>query len=308
MSNFSQQDKQLSPREVTDIYTRLHPQEVEQFYTGYQLWTLQQRMARLQTDISAIQRQIAENAEHIQQVQPSCRALATLSRLQASGVNNSDLLDQLLDRGEDWLEQTMQHLTYCEEIDVIQGNYTEWCQHALEGAYDWIGSIQHTETPASTGETRTVETTTTETPQTSPLDEATEERFLQKLLSDEPEDDTELLLAPTLKRPNVSRRNEPLHAPSEQITYGEQPARSAEAGPVEHIEPEVVTPEAEPLPLQATEDSPPEEQLPLSEENTSTALQATQKDTTSSTIEYIPIARIHRKRSFLQWFFSLFFR
>lgn len=300
MSNFSQQHRQLSPREVTAIYTRLHPQEVEQFYTGYQLWAIQQRMACLQTDISAIQQQIAENTKRMQQVQPSSLALATLTRLQANGVNDIDLLARLLDRGEDWLERTMQHLTYCEEIDVIQGNYTEWCQHALEGAYEWIGSIQHTESAASTTEIQAMETSTTGTSQTSSLDEATEEKLLQKLLSDEPEDDIELLLAPTLKRPSVSHRNEPLHTPNEQIMDGEH----AGVRPVEHVEPE-----AEPLPVQAAEDnSPTEEQLPISEVDTSTTLQATQKDTPSGTIERIPLARMHRKRSFLQWFFSLFFR
>ncbi len=304
MSNFSQQHRQLSPCEVTAIYTRLHPQEVEQFYTGYQLWTIQQRMDCLQTNISTIQQQMAENAECMQQVQPSSLTLATLTRLQANGVNDIDLLDRLLDRGEDWLEQTMQHLTYCEEIDVIQGNYTQWCQHALEGAYEWIGSIQHTESAASTAEIQAVETSTTGTSQTSSLDEATEERLLQKLLSDEPEDDIELLLTPTLKRPSVSPRNEPLHTPSEQIMDGEQLERRAGVGLVEHIEPE-----AEPLPVQAAKDnSSAEEQLPLSEVDTSTPLQATQKDTPSGTIERIPLARIHRKRSFLQWFFSLFFR
>jgi hypothetical protein len=304
MSNFSPQHRQLSPCEVTAIYTRLHPQEVEQFYTRYQLWTIQQRMACLQTAISSIQQQIAENAERMQQVQPSSLALATLSRLQANGVNDIDLLERLLDRGEDWLEQTMQHLTYCQEIDVIQGNYTEWCQHALEGAYEWIGSIQHTESAASTDEIQAVQTSTIGTSQTSSLDEATEERLLQKLLSDEPEDDRELLLAPTLKRSSVSPRNEPLHAPSQQIMDGGQPERRAGVGPVEYLEPE-----AEPLPVQAAEDnSPTEEQLPLSEVDTSTPLQATQKDTPSGTIERIPLARMHRKRSFLQWFFSLFFR
>src|SRR5437588_6381027 len=104
MSSFSQQHRQLSPGQVTAIYTRLHPQEVEQFYTGYQLWTIQQRMVCLQTDISTIQQQITENAERMQQVQPSSLALATLTRLQPNNAYEIDLLARLLDRGEDWLE------------------------------------------------------------------------------------------------------------------------------------------------------------------------------------------------------------
>src|SRR3989442_655138 len=107
----------LSPDEISSIFTRLNPQQVEQFYTSYQQWTLQQQIAQLQTQIHTLHQHIAENNEHLQQLQPSPIALANLVRLQSNGVSDIDLLDRMLERGEEWLDQTMQRLTYCEQFD-----------------------------------------------------------------------------------------------------------------------------------------------------------------------------------------------
>ena len=83
--------------------------------------------------------------ECLEQVHPSALALATLARLQAHGVSDITVLDRMLERGEEWLNRTMQRLEYCEKIDVISDGYTKWCEHALEGAYDWIDSMQEQE-------------------------------------------------------------------------------------------------------------------------------------------------------------------
>lgn len=110
----------------------------------------------------------------MEQVRPSPIALASLAQLQASGVNDSDLLDKMLERGEDWLDHTLQLLRHCEELDVIGGNYTQWCENALEDAYDWIESVNERENILVAEDTQ------------SKVDAATEEQFLQKLMSEEP--------------------------------------------------------------------------------------------------------------------------
>jgi len=87
----------------------------------------------------------------------------------------------------------MQRLAYCEQFDFIRSNnYTEWCEHALEGAYDWIDSMQNA---SSSPEESSLAANTNST-----LDEATEEILLQKLMSDE----EAFMLEATLKRPAVS--------------------------------------------------------------------------------------------------------
>src|SRR5258708_1021667 len=128
--------------DLHDLFAQLVPQDIEQFYQTYQFWSLQQRIEILQIQVEALQQQIEQNAELMQQVRPSAISLAALARLQASGVEDIALLEKMLERGEMWLDQTIQLLDQCERLDLIHGNYTEWCEHALEGAYNWLHSIR----------------------------------------------------------------------------------------------------------------------------------------------------------------------
>lgn len=199
---------QLSPHEISLLFEKLSPQDVAEFYAGHQQWLRQQQSAYLQTQIVRVRQQIAENNRQMQQVHPSPIALASLARLQSNGVTNLDLLDRLLERGETWLDNTMQHLEYCEKFDFIRGNYTEWCEHALEGAYDWIDSMRKVSIEAaksSPQSTESADQSLSQSPSAVPADiktgetlnEATEEIFLQKLKSEEDLSllDTELEIA-----------------------------------------------------------------------------------------------------------------
>jgi hypothetical protein len=184
----SDMSRQAFPDEIRHIFAELDPRDVEQFYASYQQWALQQQIASLLANISALQQDIAENNERMQRVHPSAIALATLARLQSNGVTDIELLDHMLERGETWLDQTMQHLDYCERLDFMRDTYTEWCRHALEGAYDWIDSIHDEDALAPAAAT------------SEALNLATEETLLQKLMSDEVEEkEATSMLATTLK-------------------------------------------------------------------------------------------------------------
>lgn len=184
---------QYTPDEINHVFAHLQPHDVEQFYAVYQQWLRQSTIANLQAQIESLRNQIAENSLRIQQVQPSSIALSIIARLQSNGVTDLNLLDRMLDRGEAWLNSAMRHLDYCEQFDFIRGNYAEWCEHALEGAYDWIDSMQEFDvadvanndkipTASMTGST----STGIASPRPGePLNEATEEIFLQKLMSEE---------------------------------------------------------------------------------------------------------------------------
>lgn len=125
------------------VFAQLHPQAVEEFYAAYQQWTLQQRITELRQRIGTVGEQQADNEQRMQQAQPSPIELAALARLQSNGVSDIELLDAMLERGETWLDQTMQRLNYCEQFDdFISDDYTQWCQRALEGAFDWIDSLR----------------------------------------------------------------------------------------------------------------------------------------------------------------------
>lgn len=183
---------QLSPDEISQLFAKLPPQDVAEFYAGYQQWLRKQRVAQLQTLIESVYQQIADNNLQMQQVHPSAIALASLARLQSNNVTDLDLLDRMLERGDTWLDKTIQHLEYCEKFDFIRGNYTEWCEHALEGAYDWIDSMHKVSIAANSlpqsadpPSPLSPATTSTNNVANETFDEATEEIFLHKLMSEE---------------------------------------------------------------------------------------------------------------------------
>ncbi len=169
----SVQQAPLFPEHMSAIFERLDASDVEHFYKSYHLWSLQRRIEILQVETELLQRAIADNDELQQQVRPSAIALASLAQFQASGVDDIDLLDRMLERGEGWLDHTIQLLRHCEDLDVIGSNYTQWCEHALEGAYDWIESMNSIENDAAPVDTQLG------------ADTATEEQLLQKLMSED---------------------------------------------------------------------------------------------------------------------------
>lgn len=172
------------PEAVVTLFTHLVPAQVEQFARSYHLWTIQQRLAQVQQEIASLQQQIADNASLTESVQPSPIALATLARLQASGVENLHLLDQMLDRGDTWLDHTAQLLERCEKLDLIRGDYTRWCENALEGAYDWLDSMNDEEASQDLQSSQAIQPVAQEGENNLVIVSTTEE-LLQKLMSDD---------------------------------------------------------------------------------------------------------------------------
>ncbi len=197
---------------LSSIFAQLTPDTVEQFYQGYQQWRHQQQIIGLQTRMRALKMQIQENEAKTRCLQPSPIALATLARLQSYGVTDLDLLDRMLERGDEWLDNTMQLLEQCERMDIIRDDYTHWCIHALEDAYDWIASIGEEETqtqqePMSSGTSATTQGSVPHTlEQTLEIVEetesVTEEQFLQKLMSEADEE--------TVKMPAIRSQRKPV--------------------------------------------------------------------------------------------------
>jgi len=108
---------QSNSNSIETLYAQLNPCDIEEFYTSYQRWNMHQQIAALQNRLDDLHRQIAENTQCMQEVQPTALALATLARLQSNGVSDIDLLDRMLQQGELWLDRTMQRLEYFEQLD-----------------------------------------------------------------------------------------------------------------------------------------------------------------------------------------------
>jgi hypothetical protein len=156
----------------------------------------------------------------MQEVQPSAVALATLVRLQANGVSDIELLDRMLERGEEWLDATMQRLDYCEQLDgFLSDDYEQWCRHAIEGAYDWIDSLRRQAEQEAASGVNLSSASPDSTEDT--LSDATEEQMISKLSSDEVEDEVASLEI-TVKRPAIT----PAQLQSLASEYAARPART----------------------------------------------------------------------------------
>lgn len=194
-SNFTSDSSNdaLVSAQLDALYSSLNPQQVEQFYQGYSAWQMRRRIATLEANIASIDQQINDNTVLMRLVQPSAIALSTLSRLQSYGVDDIHLLDTMLECGDEWLDHAMQLLTRCERMNLIHESYTEWCQHALEGAYDWLDSMNeaNNETHPVTLNTFyqtsvSQDTTSVEEPDiTDTTGDETAELLLRKLMNDD---------------------------------------------------------------------------------------------------------------------------
>ncbi len=184
----------LDAEHLTSLYSQLDAQQVETFYKSYQYWQLEQQDAGLQEQLAVLEQQIVDNYVLMQLTQPSPIALATLTRLQSYGVDDVDLLDSMLERGDTWLDHTLQLLEQCERLDVIHGNYTEWCRHALEGAYEWLDSMPENEV------TQDTQSIPEQAAQAEISDDTTEALLLQKLMSEDE----------TIKIPVIMPASEPV--------------------------------------------------------------------------------------------------
>lgn len=169
------------------VFATLLPEEVEQFYAAYRQWLLQKRIEDVRQRLMALQEQLDTNETRTRYYRPSPIALASLARLQANGVNDTELLDQILERGETWLDVSMQRLSYCEQFEnFLSDDYTQWCRRALDGAFDWIDSLRMA---GIAGENGTMPAATVEEPPPGAEDAGEAEAMLLQKLSAEEEDD-----------------------------------------------------------------------------------------------------------------------
>jgi hypothetical protein len=221
VSNILHEEQHYSMNDLSEIFTHFSPQDIEEFYQLYQLWSLRQRRAEIVAQMKKLKQQISENEACLKAVSPSTIALAALSQFRAIGVDDIDLLDRMLERGDEWLDHTLQLFERCEGLDMLQEDATQWCTHALEGAYDWLGSMgdinEQSESDDGTIATTSIDQSLSEV---EPLPETTEADFLQKLMSEDGEHEEDL--QPT-EPDNILEQVDP---PAQLVSSAEQPANT----------------------------------------------------------------------------------
>ena len=126
------------PTAVTTLYAQIPLQAMQQVSDSYMAWYVDRVTRQLDETMAGLRSELRENDAKEASFRPSQNELGAIERLQRSGVSGVDLLDRMVEQGEDWLMVTMRRLDHFERTGLAPKDYSTWCEHALGGAYDWI--------------------------------------------------------------------------------------------------------------------------------------------------------------------------
>lgn len=123
---------------VTKLYEQIPLEAMQRVNDSYMSWYVTRVTQSLDETMAGLRAELNENDAKEASYRPSPAELTAIERLQRSGVTGVDLLDRMVEQGEDWLTLTMRRLDHFERTGLAPKDYSTWCEHALSGAYDWI--------------------------------------------------------------------------------------------------------------------------------------------------------------------------
>jgi hypothetical protein len=145
------------PTAVTKLYEQIPLEAMQQVSDSYMAWYVDRVTRQLDETMAGLRAELRENDAKEAGFRPSQNEVGAIERLQRSGVTGVDLLDRMVEQGEDWLMLTMRRLDHFERTGLAPKDYSTWCEHALGGAYDWIdherlGGAASGSAPATSGQ------------------------------------------------------------------------------------------------------------------------------------------------------------
>lgn len=126
------------PAAVTKLYEQIPLEAMQNVSDAYMAWYVDRVTRELDQIMAGLRTELRENDSKEASFAPSPSEIKAIERLQSSGVTGMDLLDRMVEQGEDWLMLTMRRLDHFERTGLAPKDYSTWCEHALSGAYDWI--------------------------------------------------------------------------------------------------------------------------------------------------------------------------
>ncbi|HEX6797316.1 MAG TPA: hypothetical protein VF116_06345 [Ktedonobacterales bacterium] len=126
------------PAAVTKLYEQIPLEAMQNVADAYMAWYVDRVTRELDQIMAGLRTELRENDSKEASFAPSPSEIKAIERLQSSGVTGMDLLDRMVEQGEDWLMLTMRRLDHFERTGLAPKDYSTWCEHALSGAYDWI--------------------------------------------------------------------------------------------------------------------------------------------------------------------------
>jgi hypothetical protein len=138
------------PTKITQLYAQIPLEAMQQVADSYMAWYVERVTRELDETIAGLRAELRENDAHEASFRPSPAELNAIERLQRDGVTSVELLDRMVEQGEEWLMLTMRRLDHFETTGLSPKDYSTWCEHALSGAYDWIDHERLGTNPAPT--------------------------------------------------------------------------------------------------------------------------------------------------------------
>jgi len=126
------------PAAVTKLYEQIPLEAMQRVSESYMAWYVNRVTQQLDETMAGLRSELRDNDAKEASYRPSPNELGAIERMQRSGVTGVDLLDRMVEQGEDWLTLTMRRLDHFERTGLAPKDYSTWCEHALSGAYDWI--------------------------------------------------------------------------------------------------------------------------------------------------------------------------
>ena len=126
------------PTTVTKMYEQIPLESMQQVSDSYMAWYVDRVTRQLDDTMASLRSELRDNDQKEVSYRPSPQELEAIERLQRSGVTGVDLLDRMVEQGDEWLTVTMKRLDHFERTGLAPKDYSTWCEHALSGAYDWI--------------------------------------------------------------------------------------------------------------------------------------------------------------------------
>src|SRR5258708_39253832 len=126
------------PAAVTRLYEQIPLESMTQVSDSYMAWYVDRVTRQLDDTTAGLRTELRENDAKEASYCPTPREQEAIERLKRSGVSGMDLLDRMVEQGEDWITLTMRRLEHFQRTRLAPKDYSTWCEHALSGAYDWI--------------------------------------------------------------------------------------------------------------------------------------------------------------------------
>ena len=106
------------PTAVTKLYEQIPLESMQQVSDSYLAWYVDRVTRQLDEHMAALRSELRENDAKEAGFRPSPNELSAIERLQRSGVTGVDLLDRMVEQGEDWLVVTMRRLDHFEKTGL----------------------------------------------------------------------------------------------------------------------------------------------------------------------------------------------